>query len=213
MNLNKLEKRIKELDKFFPLLDSKEEVEMIIASEEFQDEIFKIKKEFEEAEKVWNTQKELYDKRIEEESLVSRSEEIKSFKERVEISNKADKVIVFINNLEDTLKEINKEDLACSFQNIAVDEVVRKLEIAINKTKVSNVILAGGVSANKYLREEMQKLCDKYQVIFHVPNILYCTDNAAMIASAAHCNYICGKSFDIKDKLDLNAIANLKIGE
>ena len=46
MNLNKLERRIKELDKFFPLLDSKEEVEMIIASEEFQDEIFKIKKEF-----------------------------------------------------------------------------------------------------------------------------------------------------------------------
>ncbi len=46
MNLSKLERRIKELDKFFPLLDSKEEVEMIIASEEFQDEIFKIKKEF-----------------------------------------------------------------------------------------------------------------------------------------------------------------------
>ena len=47
MNLNKLEKRIKELDKFFPLLDSKEEVEMIIASEEFQNEIFKINQEFE----------------------------------------------------------------------------------------------------------------------------------------------------------------------
>ena len=46
MNLSKLERRIKELDKFFPLLDSKEEVEMIIASEEFQNEIFKIKKEF-----------------------------------------------------------------------------------------------------------------------------------------------------------------------
>ncbi len=46
MNLNKLERRVKELDKFFPLLDSKEEVEKIIASEEFQDEIFKIKKEF-----------------------------------------------------------------------------------------------------------------------------------------------------------------------
>lgn len=46
MNLNKLERRIKELDKFFPLLDSKEEVEKIIASEEFQNEIFKIKKEF-----------------------------------------------------------------------------------------------------------------------------------------------------------------------
>lgn len=46
MNLNKLERRIKELDKFFPLLDSKEEVEKVIASEEFQNEIFKIKKEF-----------------------------------------------------------------------------------------------------------------------------------------------------------------------
>ena len=46
MNLNKLERRIKELDKFFPLLDSKDEVEKIIASEEFQNEIFKIKKEF-----------------------------------------------------------------------------------------------------------------------------------------------------------------------
>ena len=46
MNLNKLERRIKELDKFFPLLDSKDEVEKIVASEEFQDEIFKIKKEF-----------------------------------------------------------------------------------------------------------------------------------------------------------------------
>lgn len=46
MNLSKLERRVKELDKFFPLLDSKEEVEKIIASEEFQNEIFKIKKEF-----------------------------------------------------------------------------------------------------------------------------------------------------------------------
>lgn len=46
MNLNKLERRIKELDKYFPLLDSKDEVEKIIASEEFQNELFKIKKEF-----------------------------------------------------------------------------------------------------------------------------------------------------------------------
>ena len=66
---------------------------------------------------------------------------------------------------------------------------------------------------NKYLRQEIKKVCDRHQLEFHVPNILYCTDNAAMIASAAHYNYICGKSFDIKDKLDLNAIANLKIGE
>ena len=103
-----------------------EEINEINLSIKSKEELLnKIKKEFEEAEKVWNTQKELYDKRIEEESLVSRSEEIKSFKERVEISNKADKVIVFINNLEDILKEINKEDLK-------FDELNKKLEELIN---------------------------------------------------------------------------------
>jgi N6-L-threonylcarbamoyladenine synthase len=47
----------------------------------------------------------------------------------------------------------------------------------------------------------------------YMPEIQYCTDNAAMIGSAAHYNYINGKKYDIKDKLDLNAYANLKIGE
>ncbi|XZM33705.1 AAA family ATPase [Clostridium perfringens] len=97
----------------------------------------KIKKEFEEAEKVWNTQKELYDKRIEEESLVSRSEEIKSFKERVEISNKADKVIVFINNLEEILKEINKEDLKFKELNKKLEELTKLREE--NKLKFEEV--------------------------------------------------------------------------
>lgn len=98
----------------------------------------KIKKEFEKAEKVWNTQKELYDKRIEEESLVSRSEEIKSFKERVEISNKADKVIVFINNLEEILKEINKEDLKFNELNKKLEELINLREE--NKLKFEEVV-------------------------------------------------------------------------
>ncbi|WP_338854451.1 AAA family ATPase [Clostridium perfringens] len=97
----------------------------------------KIKKEFEEAEKVWNTQKELYYKRIEEESLVSRSEEIKSFKERVEISNKADKLIVFINNLEEILKEINKEDLKFKELNKKLEELINLREE--NKLKFEEV--------------------------------------------------------------------------
>lgn len=97
----------------------------------------KIKKEFEEAEKVWNTQKELYYKRIEEESLVSRSEEIKSFKEKVEISNNADKVIVFINNLEEILKEINKEDLKFKELNKKLEELINLREE--NKLKFEEV--------------------------------------------------------------------------
>ncbi|EPB8250994.1 AAA family ATPase [Clostridium perfringens] len=115
-----------------------EEINEINLSIKSKEELLnKIKKEFEEAEKVWNTQKELYDKRIEEESLVSRSEEIKSFKERVEISNKADKVIVFINNLEEILKEINKEDLKFSELNKKLEELINLREE--NKLKFEEV--------------------------------------------------------------------------
>ncbi len=116
-----------------------EEINEINLSIKSKEELLnKIKKEFEEAEKVWNTQKELYDKRIEEESLVSRSEEIKSFKERVEISNKADKVIVFINNLQDILKEINKEDLKFSELNKKLEELINLREE--NKLKFEEVV-------------------------------------------------------------------------
>ncbi|HAT4072675.1 TPA: AAA family ATPase [Clostridium perfringens] len=116
-----------------------EEIKEINLSIKSKEELLnKIKKEFEEAEKVWNTQKELYDKRIEEESLVSRSEEIKSFKERVEISNKTDKVIVFINNLEDILKEINKEDLKFSELNKKLEELINLREE--NKLKFEEMV-------------------------------------------------------------------------
>ncbi len=115
-----------------------EEIKEINLSIKNKEELLnKIKKEFEEAEKVWNTQKELYDKRIEEESLVSRSEEIKSFKERVEISSKADNVIVFINNLEEILKEINKEDLKLSELNKKLEELINLREE--NKLKFEEV--------------------------------------------------------------------------
>ncbi|MDU5493574.1 MAG: SbcC/MukB-like Walker B domain-containing protein [Clostridium perfringens] len=115
-----------------------EEIKEINLSIKSKEELLnKIKKEFEEAEKVWNTQKELYDKRIEEESLVSRSEEIKSFKEKVEISNNADKVIVFINNLEEILKEINKEDLKFNELNKKLEELINLREE--NKLKFEEV--------------------------------------------------------------------------
>lgn len=121
------------------LKEKEEEIKEINLSIKSKEELLnKIKKEFEEAEKVWNTQKELYDKKIEEENLVSRSEEIKFFKERVEISNKADKVIVFINNLEDILQEINKEDLKFSELNKNLKELTNLREE--NKLKFEEVV-------------------------------------------------------------------------
>lgn len=118
---------------------NEEEIKEINLSIKSKEELLnKIKKEFEEAEKVWNTQKELYDKRIEEESLVSRSEEIKALKERVEISNKADKVIVFINNLEEILKEINKENLKFIELKKKLDELINLREE--NKLKFEEMV-------------------------------------------------------------------------
>ena len=95
-------------------------------------------------------------------------------------------IINLVHNETQRGNEIRKNDLACSFQYAAVEELTRKVELAIKNTGIKNMVLAGGVSANKYLREQMQNLCDKYQVEFHVPNILYCTDNAAMIGCAAY---------------------------
>ncbi len=116
-------------------------------------------------------------------------------------------VINLVNNEQQRGNEIRKEDLACSFQTVAVDELVRKLELALKNTGIKNVIIAGGVSANKYLREEIKKLCDKYEAKLDLPEFIYCTDNAAMIGAAAYPLYLKKEFAD----LDLNAISRIEI--
>ena len=95
-------------------------------------------------------------------------------------------IINLVHNEQQRGNEIRINDLACSFQVVAVEELTRKVSYALKKTGIKNMILAGGVSANKYLREEMKKTCEKFDVTFHVPNMKYCTDNAAMIGCAAY---------------------------
>lgn len=98
-------------------------------------------------------------------------------------------IINLVHNEKQRNREIRTNDLACSFQTVAVDELTRKVKYALEQTGIKNMILAGGVSANKYLRKEMEKVCNDLNVTFHVPNILYCTDNAAMIGCAAYPMY------------------------
>lgn len=116
-------------------------------------------------------------------------------------------VINLVNNEKSRGNEIRKEDLACSFQTVAVDELVRKLELALKNTGIKNVIIAGGVSANKYLREEISKICKKYNAELNLPEFIYCTDNAAMIGAAAYPLFLKKEFAD----LDLNALSNLNI--
>ena len=110
-------------------------------------------------------------------------------------------IINLVHNERQRGNEIRKEDLARSFQDVAVDQLVRKSELAIKKYNVKYMIVAGGVSANTYLRNELASLAEKYGVEFSVPRFLYCTDNAAMIGAAAYPLYLKGEFAD----LDLNA--------
>lgn len=82
--------------------------------------------------------------------------------------------------------EVRKYDLARSFQNVAIDQVIRKTKLAIEQYDIKRVIVAGGVSANGYLRDEMKKMCDNLNVDLSIPPLKYCTDNATMIACAAY---------------------------
>lgn len=99
-------------------------------------------------------------------------------------------VINLVHNEKQRGNEIRKYDLAASFQKVAIDELLRKTELAINKYNIKRLIVAGGVTANKYLRSEMEKLANKYNVNLTVPPIKYCTDNAAMIGCAAYPLYL-----------------------
>ena len=99
-------------------------------------------------------------------------------------------VINLVHNEKQRRNKINKENLACSFQTIAVDELVRKTELAIKETGIKRLIVAGGVSANKYLRNELEKLCEELNVDLSIPPLKYCTDNATMIACAAYPLYL-----------------------
>jgi len=116
-------------------------------------------------------------------------------------------IINLVHNEKQRGNEIRVNDLARSFQDVAVEQLVRKTELAIKKYKVKNMVIAGGVSANKYLREEIKKVADKYKVNLSVPRLAYCTDNAAMIGAAAYPLYMKGQFAD----LSLNATSSDEI--
>ena len=110
-------------------------------------------------------------------------------------------VINLVHNEEQRGNDIVKENLACSFQNRVVEILTKKTMKALKEYNVDNLIVAGGVSANKGLRERLIKECEKNNINISMPDIKYCTDNAAMIASAGYYAYKLG----IKSDIDLKS--------
>ena len=109
-------------------------------------------------------------------------------------------------NLHHKNPNVNKADLCASFQKTVTETLMENVKKAIEKTKITTVALAGGVSANSYIRQEFMNLQEE-GIKVYMPDLKLCTDNAAMIASAGYYNYITGK----RNSMDLNAIPNLKL--
>ena len=105
--------------------------------------------------------------------------------------------------------KININDLCASFEEAVTDILTQNSLKAMKELGVNKIAIAGGVSANSYLRNRMQELGEKEGFKVYYPELVLCTDNAAMIASAGYYNYMAGKC----SPWNLNAVPNLKIGE
>ena len=112
-------------------------------------------------------------------------------------------VINLVHNEEQRGNIINKEDLATTFQENVIEIITKKTMKSLKEYNVKNLIMSGGVAANKGLREKLNTLCFENNINFTVPKIEYCTDNAAMIAAAGFYAYECGLRSDMR----LNSIA------
>jgi N6-L-threonylcarbamoyladenine synthase len=118
-------------------------------------------------------------------------------------------VLNYLNKMEMTGQEVNKADVAASFQKALVDVLVDNVMKTCTAKKVDRIAIAGGVASNSTLREAMTKEGEKRGIKVLFPAPILCTDNAAMIGSAAYFEYLKGSFAD----LTLNAVPNLKLGE
>ena len=99
-------------------------------------------------------------------------------------------VINLNHKFEQNKQTINKEDLACSFQTAVIDILTTKTLKAVKEFGIKQVVVAGGVAANKGLRNRMQDLACEHNFKLTVPSFKYCTDNAAMIAVAGYFQHL-----------------------
>ncbi len=107
------------------------------------------------------------------------------------------------------LSEMDKADLAASFQRVAVETLMRKLERAFQRhPEVQSLLIGGGVSANSRLRAELATFADERDLDLRLPKLEYCLDNAAMIAGAAAAR-LAAQQYD---ELSLAAMASSAIG-
>ncbi|MBQ1311261.1 MAG: tRNA (adenosine(37)-N6)-threonylcarbamoyltransferase complex transferase subunit TsaD [Blautia sp.] len=118
-------------------------------------------------------------------------------------------VLNYLNGAKMKGEEVNRADIAASFQKSVVDVLVDHTMLAARDFSMDRIAIAGGVASNGALREAMEKACRRRGFRFYRPSPILCTDNAAMIGAAAYYEYRKGT----RHGWDLNAVPNLKLGE
>ncbi|MCI9083883.1 MAG: tRNA (adenosine(37)-N6)-threonylcarbamoyltransferase complex transferase subunit TsaD [Lachnospiraceae bacterium] len=118
-------------------------------------------------------------------------------------------VLNFINGCKMKDIPVVQADVAASFQKAVTDVLIEHAMMAVKEFQIDKFAIAGGVASNNTLRTGMQEACKKAGVEFYYPSPVFCTDNAAMIGTAAYYEYLAGR----RDGWDLNAVPNLKLGE
>lgn len=116
-------------------------------------------------------------------------------------------VINLIHNMEQRGEELPKKDICASFRYAVVDLLVTNFLKAAKDYNITTLAVAGGVSANRLLRDRLTEECQKLGYKFYLPDKSLCTDNAAMVGSQGYYEYLSGNVAD----LSLNAIATLPI--
>ena len=118
-------------------------------------------------------------------------------------------VLNYLNQCEMKQIEVNRADVAASFQYAVIDVLTTHAIHAVKESGMDKLAIAGGVASNSSLRKNLQEACEKEGIQFYHPSPIYCTDNAAMIGVAGYYAFCNG----VRHGLDLNAVPNLKIGQ
>ncbi len=113
-----------------------------------------------------------------------------------------------INQSKQKGETIDIKDFTASYQHHIANILVRNTIRASESTGIKTICLAGGVSANSFLRKAFDEASVSHGLKLYYPNLRLCTDNAAMIASAGYFEYMNGRT----DNLSLNAVPSLKLG-
>ncbi|MBQ3936974.1 MAG: tRNA (adenosine(37)-N6)-threonylcarbamoyltransferase complex transferase subunit TsaD, partial [Ruminococcus sp.] len=116
-------------------------------------------------------------------------------------------VINLVHNAQQKGIEIDREDMAASFQRTIADILCTKAMLAAENLGYDTIAVAGGVSANSGVREKITAECEKRGYKLYLPELKYCGDNGAMIACQGHYDYLAGRRAD----MSLNAVATLSL--